>query len=202
MSASKRWAGWLLAAAVGVGSIGPASAQEATPDTGDEAAAMAAWVTAMTPGPAHALMTELAGTWAVTTRLWMDPSEPPQVTRGQVVRTVILGGRVLHEDFRSEWEGQPFQGIGLRGYDNVTGRYWGTWTDNISTGVTVLFGQVNETGDVLVLEGQTPDPISGSVQPMRIEGRMDGPDREISEFYYTGPDGQLVRTMQIVYERL
>ena len=162
---------------------------------------MEAWTAAMTPGPEHAAMTELAGTWSATTRFWLDPSQPPQVTHGQVERTLVLGGRVLQENFESAWEGELFQGIGLRGFDNVTGRYWGTWTDNASTGVTLLFGQWNDAGDMMVFEGRTPDPLSGSMQPMRIESRMDGPDREISEFYYTGPDGELAKTMEIVYER-
>ena len=30
--------------------------------------------------------------------------------------------------------GMPFEGIGRTGYDNVTGKYWSTWIDNMSTG--------------------------------------------------------------------
>ena len=33
------------------------------------------------------------------------------------------------------YERAAFTGVGRTGYDNVTGRYWSTWTDTMSTGV-------------------------------------------------------------------
>ena len=155
----------------------------------------------MQTGPEHEEMAELAGTWKTITRMWMDPSAPPTESEGTAVRTLILDGRVLEEIFKSDFMGQPFEGRAQTGYDNVTARYWGTWTDNMGTGVTILYGGWNEAKDTFIMEGESPNPMHGKLIPMRIESRMDGPDREIDDFFMPGPDGAMVKNMEIIYER-
>jgi hypothetical protein len=122
------------------------------------------------------------------------------VSEGKAERKMILGGRVLHEHAKSEFMGQPFEGIGLTGYDNVTERYWSTWIDNVSTGLSVTHGQWNEDGTG-TFEGETADPQTGEMEPMRIEVHMEG-KREIYEFFMPQPDGEAVKTMEILYEPL
>ncbi len=183
----------------------PAPAQDATStDMPADAAAMeAAWVQSMTPGPQHEAMAELAGQWRVTVRVWLDPSAEPQVSEGRADRAMILGRRMMEERFSGTFEGEPYEGLGHSGYDNVTGRYWSTWMDNMSTGVAVFHGDF--VGETLVFEGEVPNPMAGGLIPMRIESRMDGPDREINEFYQpppgAGPDAGLVKTLELVYGR-
>ena len=182
----------------------PVGAQQNEPAemSPDEAAIMQAWEEAMTPGPQHAEMAALEGTWAMTTTWWMYPDSPPQVAQGTAVRTMIMEGRVLQERVTSPGMfGQPFEGLALTGYDNVTGAYWGTWTDNMSTGVTLTTGRWDDAAGMFVFEGETPDPMTGGTMPMRIESRTDGDDREVSEFFFPGPDGQMFKSMEIVYER-
>lgn len=99
------------------------------------------------------------------------------------------------------WAEPPFNGLGHTGYDNVTGQYWSTWTDNMMTGVAVLYGNWDDTGQVWVFEGKAPDPMAGKLIPMRIESRTDESGREVNEFYQPGPDGQPFKTMELIYER-
>ena len=185
-----------LVAAVAL--AGPALAQDAGP--ADEAAMMAAWAAAMTPGPEHEGLADLAGTWDVTTTFLMTPDGEPAVSQATADRSMIFGGRVLEEQFSGAMGGLPFQGRATTGYDNVTGRYWGTWIDTVSTGITVLQGGYDETG-LWVMEGETPDAMTGTLVPMRIESRRDGPDRHVDTFFMPGPDGELVPMMEMVYER-
>lgn len=165
-----------------------------------------AWAKAALPGSRHLALAERVGTWAVTVRMWVDASQPPEVSDGSAKRTMILGGRVLEESFSSAGIGdQPYEGLGHEGYDNVTGRYWSTWTDNMMTGVAVFYGAAEQPGadvaDVQVLEGEMPDPMAGKAVPMRIESRVDADGQEINEFYQPGPDGKLIKTMEIIYRR-
>ena len=51
------------------------------------------------------------------------------------------------------------------------------------------------------MEGETPSPITGGMLPMRIESRMDGPDRQVSTFFMPGPDGEMFRMMELEYQR-
>ena len=52
--------------------------------------------------------------------------------RGTATRSMILDGRVMVEKAESKMYGQPFTGHGMQGYDNVTGKHWGTWNDSMS----------------------------------------------------------------------
>ncbi|MEO1016701.1 MAG: DUF1579 family protein [Pseudomonadota bacterium] len=143
-------------------------------------------------------LAEMAGVWDVTTTLLFDPNNPETV-KGESTRTMTLEGRVLEEQFSSTMMGQPMNGIGRTGYDNVTGRWWSTWTDNVSTGVSVFYGRIE--GETMIFEGETPDPITGQMSPMRLETQTVSPDKEVSVFFSPGPDGQMIQTMEMVYER-
>ena len=53
---------------------------------------------------------------------------------------MALDGRVMVEQFEGTMMGAPFKGHGMSGYDNVTGKYWSTWNDSMSTGLMVSTG--------------------------------------------------------------
>jgi hypothetical protein len=74
--------------------------------------------------------------------LAQEGNEPPQMTpeqmaemeaymkAGTATREMALDGRVLMEELTSS----------MMGYDNVTGKYWSTWTDSMFTGLMVSEG--------------------------------------------------------------
>lgn len=178
----------------------PLAAQDTAPSA-EEAAMMETWQKAMTPGGPHAHLAKSAGTFKATVTMWMDPSAPPEVSEGTSERKMILGGRVLEEKFAGTMMGMPFEGLGHTGYDNVTGKYWGTWIDNMSTGVAMLEGMVDEETGKGTFEGEVSDAMAGKKTPMRIESRMED-GKEVNEFYMTGPGGEMMKSMEIVYERM
>ena len=191
--------GWALSLVILGASPGIVSAQSS--DAGDVDPMMQPWIEAMTPGPQHEMLARSEGSWTVTSTFWVEPGAEPEVSQATVERTMIFGGRVMEETFVGDMGGQAFNGRATTGYDNVTGRYWSTWVDDMSTGVTLMYGDYNEADETWVMEGETPDPFRGGMAPMRIESRADGPDRQISDFYMLGPDGELFRSMEMVYER-
>jgi hypothetical protein len=178
----------------------PLLAQEPPEMSAEEAAMMEAWQKAMTPGPEHAALAEMAGTWKFTNTMWMDPADDPVVTEGTAVRTMLLGGRVLEEKVSSEVMGQPFEGIGQTGYDNVTGEYWSTWFDNMSTGLMTLHGTWDEATDTGTFEGQAADPMTGGMKKVRMVSQIDENGREHNVFY-EDRGGEWVKTMELVYQR-
>lgn len=189
---------------------GPATAQEeaAAPAAQEGEApaadpAMEAMMAAMAPGPQHAMLASMAGTWSFTMTFWMEPGAPPQTATGTAERTMAFGGRVLEERVTTEVMGMPFEGVGHTGYDNVTGDWWSTWMDNMSTGVLFMKGTVDEEAHTATWEGEMSDPMAGGKTPMRIVSRHEGPDKEVAEFYGPNPagDGEMIKTMEIVYER-
>jgi hypothetical protein len=76
--------------------VGTAWAEEGSaPANPDEL--MAAMAAASQPGPEHARLRPLEGSWTFTSKFWMDPSQPPLETKGTIERRWVLGGRFLEE---------------------------------------------------------------------------------------------------------
>ncbi len=178
--------------------IAPTAAQD---DMGaDQQAMMEAWSRAATPGKAHEGLAKQTGTWSATVKAWMDPSGEPTVSKGTFRREMGLGGRVLQERYEGEVMGMPFEGFGMTGFDNVSGRYWNTWNDNLSTGPMILWGEWSDKEKALVYHGSAPDPASGAMVEMMTIVRHPDKDREVVEMYDLRT-GEPVKTMEIVAVR-
>lgn len=189
-----------LAVAVALGALlaaGPVAAQ----DMPTEAEMMAAWQGAMAVGPEHMALAARAGTWASTTTYPAQPGSDEMITeQGTVERTATLEGRVLEEQLAGMMMGQPYTGVGRTGYDNVTDRYWTTWTDTMSTGLIVMHGSYDDITSTYTYEGSTVDPLLGEV-PMRIQQVIEGPDRESMRLFMEFPGQGMIQVMEVVYER-
>lgn len=179
---------------------GPALAHEEREMSPEEQAMMEAWTQAMTPGEPHAWLARQSGSWSFSGSFWMEPGAEPMVSPGTVERRMILGGRVMEETVSSSFMGQPFEGLGLSGYDNVTGEYWTVWTDNMGTGVMTATGTCDPGGASCTFHGSYNDPMIGGAKPVRMtleatEGR------EVFRMHEAGPDGEEFMTMELVYTR-
>lgn len=166
----------------------------------EEMAMMKAWEEAMTPGPEHEMLASMAGDWSLEVTSWMDPAAPPEVSQATAHREMILGGRVLSEHVNGTMMGQPFEGMGTTGYDNVTDKYWSTWMDNMGTGMMMSTGTYDADSKSMTMTGEYPDPMSGGMKTSKMVMRQEGDDREVMEMYEMRGD-QEVKTMEIVFTR-
>lgn len=176
------------------------SADSAEPRRADRTALLDAWSSAWTPGEAHARLAGRAGVWRLTTRTWGDPEQEPVVSETTAVREMILGGRVLQEQVLGEVQGFPFESLGQLGYDNVTGRWWSTWMDTLSTAVVVTTGTRDPRAGDLVLTGEYADLLTGTARQVRTVLRWIDADTERFEWWETR-EGEEVKTMEILYQR-
>jgi hypothetical protein len=173
----------------------PAAAPAMTPE---QQKMMQNWEKAMTPGPQHAELAAMAGTWTFTGSSRMSPDAPPDTFSGTEVRTMALGGRVLVSKVDSAFQGQPFEGHGMLGYDNVSGKWWSTWNDNMSTGVMVATGScANGTCE---FSGTFNDPMTGQLKTSRMTSTHQA-DREEHVMYDRTPDGKEYKSMEFLYTR-
>lgn len=182
---------------------GPIAAQDAAPQPDPQMQAMMeAWQKAATPGPQHRQLAEhFAGTWDTKQTVWMDPSAPPMSSTGRSVHTPVLGGRHLRMDFKGEFMGQPFEGVGYSSYDNVRGKYVGSWMDSMSTGQFMAEGDYDAATRSYTFRGEMPDPMRpGQSLPVREVVRIVDNDRHVMEWYETH-DGAERKSMQIEYTR-
>jgi len=168
----------------------------------EQKAMMEAWQKAATPGERHKqLISEFEGTWNTKMSSWMDPSAPPSMETGKSVNTAVLGGRQLRMDYSGQYMGQPFQGLGYIGFDNVTGKYFSTWSDNMSTGLFVSEGDYDPASKSYSYRAQMNDPMKpGTIVPVRQTMRIVDKDHAVFEMYETR-DGKENKSMQIEYTR-
>ncbi len=191
-----------LAAALAASSLSlPAFAQEAPPDqAADQAAMMQAYVAAGTPGKQHAQLASTAGDYDLVVRSWDAPGAPPSDETGTATRAMALGGRVLVEQVSSKMHGQPFDGHGMTGYDNVSGKWWSTWNDSMSTGVMLSEGECDDAG-ACTFHGSWNDPVSKRPVAARFTTRWSSPTTEVFEMYGPAPDGKEFKMMEMTYTR-
>jgi Protein of unknown function (DUF1579) len=152
------------------------------------------------PGPEHAKLKPLEGTWIYTCKLWMDPSQPPVETTGTIERKWILGGRFLEENFKGKgFDGKTdFEGRGLVGYDNAQKKYTTTWVCSMGTGICTGSGEF--TGDKLTFNTEAYCPVMKKMIKGRDEMRIESNDRTVAESYINN-DGQEFKMMEIVAVR-
>lgn len=166
-------------------------------------AMMEAWQKAATPGAQHKqLADQFVGTWDTKMTAWMDPSAPPVTSTGKSVNTAVLGGRQVRMDFNGQFMGQPFEGVGYSGYDNVRGKYTGTWIDNMSTGLMMSSGDYDAATRTYTFRADMPDMMKpGATIPIRETLRIIDADHHVMEMYEPR-DGKEVKTMMLEYSRV
>lgn len=165
----------------------------------EEQAMMAAMMAAMTPGAPHAELASRAGNWKLTSTFWMNPAAPPMVSVGTATREAMLGGRVLVEKVSANMMGMPFEGYGMTGYDNVTGKYWTTWNDNMSTALIQGIGTRGADGKT-IYDSSMVDPMTKKTVKVRMVV-TETADSETMEWWETR-DGKDLKTMEVKLDRV
>lgn len=180
----------------------PAFAQEGEMPqmTPEQQAEMEAYMKAGALGRQHELMAKHVGTYDVAIKSWMDPAAPPMESKGVAIRTLHMGGRVMHEEFQGDMMGTPFTGLSRSGYDNVSGKYWSTWTDSMSTGIMVSEGECDEDHNCTYV-GTYNDPIKGGPVTNRYVAKWSSPDEQYFAMYGPGRDGDEVKMMEMIFTR-
>ena len=194
-----------LIAIAGIGMFaGAALAQtgkEAPPMTAEQKAEMEAYMKAGTPGPQHQALAAMAGEYTLKIKSWHEAGAPPTEEGGTARRSMTLDGRVLLEEIASTMMGTPFTGRGMMGFDNVTGKYWSTWNDSMSTGIMLNEGTCDATGKSCTFTGSWNDPIKKGPVKARMTTKWTSPMVEIFEMYGPGKDGREMKMMEITYTK-
>ena len=169
--------------------------------TPEQQAEMEAWMKAGTPGAQHQALAATAGNYDVKVKSWHDPKGPASEDSGTAKRTMTLSGRVMVEDLSCTMMGMPFSGHGMMGYDNVTGKYWGTWNDSMSTAVFVTEGTCDAAGKSCTFTGTMNDPVKKTPIKTRMTTKWPSATTEVFEMYSPGPDGKEFKMMEITYTK-
>jgi hypothetical protein len=153
-----------------------------------------------TPGEPHKLFATLAGSWTTTTKEWMEPGKPPTESTGTAEMKMLLDGRFLHQEFTSQMMGQPFSGIGINGYDNMTKKYVTAWIDTMGTGIFFMEGTASPDGKTITLKGSHPEPGGGKMTHRAVWKIADN-NTQTFDMYGTHQGGKEMKVLEITYTR-
>jgi len=78
------------------------------------------------PGPEHARLSAMAGTWDVDLTFWLQPGRPPLTTKGTSIIRSILGGLFIEEKIEGTLSGAPFTTMAWTGFNTSTHQYEAT----------------------------------------------------------------------------
>ena len=135
--------------------------------------------------------------------MWMQPDTPPMVSTGAGTAEMILGGRYLLEKMSGTAMGMPFEGMGITGYDNMTGVVTSVWYDNMGTMTLVATGKYEKPGTPLELSGTMLDPMSGMEMKVRMVTTFISDDASKFEYFVTPPgDAPEMLNMVLEYSRV
>ncbi len=182
-------------------------AVNAQPDTGEGMdpemqAMMEAWAKVATPGPHHEILDKLVGEFTTTTKMWMTPGAPPDVSHGSSKSELILGGRYVAMDFKGTMMGEPFYGRDIFGYDNVKQKYHGAWADTAGTGLYMYSGTMNEAGDTITTFGEYPSFTGEGITKMKSVSAFSDDGSVTFSMYFKEPGmPEWMQNMEIVYTR-
>ena len=162
---------------------------------------MKAWMAVATPGEAHKKLEPMVGSFTVVTKMWMDPTKPPEESTGTTESKWVLGGRFVEEQVEGTAMGQPFHGMGLTGYDNYKKKYVGSWADSMGTMLMTSTGTADVSGKKFTFWSTMDDVVMK--KPTKVKGVLTvaDDDHHTYEMWATGPDGKIFKSLEVQYTR-
>jgi hypothetical protein len=165
----------------------------------DPQAMMEAYKKMATPGEPHKQLASLVGSWTTTTKEWMEPGKPPTESTGSAEMKLLLDGRYLQQEYTGNMMGQPYSGMGITAYDNLSKRYVSTWMDTMGTGIFVMEGTASSDGKTITLKGHHPEPGGGQMSHRAVWKIIDSSNQTFD--MYGSHGGKEMKMMEMVYTR-
>jgi hypothetical protein len=166
----------------------------------DPQAMMEVWKKLSMPGEPHKLFASLAGSWTTTTKEWMEPGKPPSESSGTAEMKMLLDGRFLYQEYNAHMMGQPFSGVGIDAYDNMTKKYVTAWIDSMGTGIFMMEGTASADGKTITLKGSHPEPGGGKMTHRAVWKIVDN-NTQTFDMYGAHHGGKEMKVLEITYTR-
>jgi hypothetical protein len=151
------------------------------------------------PGPMHAAFKPMEGKFKAVVKTWVAPGAEPVVSEGVSENSILLGGRYLENKYTGTMMGQPFEGMGLTGFDNKAKKVWSMWIDNMSTKGMASEGTMSEDGKTMTCEGIADGPDGKPMKYKTVTKVVDANTHTYS--MTTSEGGKEVPWMEITYTR-
>lgn len=152
------------------------------------------------PTAHHLAMKRQVGTWDAVVKAQGAPGQPPMVSKGVEVNTLVPGGLWLTSEFKSDFMGMPFEGRGIFGFDPALGKHVGTWIDSTVMALAHPMGTCKDDCRETTLTFDGPDMTGKTVTYKNVTVEK-SPDLRVMTMYVKGQDGTFKPSMEIEYTR-
>jgi len=166
----------------------------------DQQAMMELWKKLAQPGEPHKVFAALVGSWTTQTKEWMEPGKPPMESSGTADMKMLLDGRFLYQEYHGQMMGQPYNGIGIDAYDNMTKKYVTAWMDSMGTGIFIMEGTASADGKTITLKGSHPEPGGGKMTHRAVWKLVDV-NTQTFEMYGSHGKEKEMKFLEIAYTR-
>ncbi len=156
------------------------------------------WAEYATPGPEHEHFKKMVGNWKAVAKDFMTDPQNPTVTEGTAKFDLVLGGRFLRQEYHSQFQGMPFEGVGINGFDKSTKKYVGTWIDSMGTGIMNTVGEFDAATGTMTETAEMSSPMG--IMKVKMVTQHTSDDKAVFTMYMTGPEGEM-KSMEITYTR-
>lgn len=160
-----------------------------------------AWMEYMTPGNYHQMLAKADGEWQEQITIWMTPEAVPTKSMATATNKMIMDGRYQYSTHKGSFNGRPFEGLSIMGYDNAKKVFENSWIDNMGTGIMITRGPWNEANKSIELKGSYVDPSSGKEMSVREIMKWVDDNTQTMEMYMVTPEGKEMKTMEIMLTR-
>ncbi len=163
-------------------------------------AMMEKWKQFATPNENHKVLNALVGQWDHVVKWWMDPTAPPEVSKGTSDIQWIMGGRYIQHSVKGTSMGQPFEGMSIIGFDNGKKKYQLLWIDNMGTGFMNGESTFDAGKNEFHETGRFTDPMVGETKYRAVLKLIDK-DHYSYEMFTNNMKGKEYRLGEIQYTR-
>jgi hypothetical protein len=149
----------------------------------------------------HEALAALAGTWEFVMKNEAMPGVPGMEeateSKGTERAELCCNGLWLKSQFDSVWQGEPFQGVWLAGYDPFKKKYVSIWVSSSpeEPGAATMDGAYDAKTKTWTWSGTTPHGEMRSVLTLR------NADQTVETCYMKSPDGKEAKCMEITRKR-
>jgi hypothetical protein len=131
------------------------------------------------PSAEHALLRRFAGEWEA--RLAREGASGERA--GTETGRLMAGEYWVVLELRGRYEGRPYEGHGLLGYDPAKKKYVGVWAGSAAPGLAALEGEADPSGTSLTMWIDAANPRTGEIVKERMVHAFAGPSRRTLTFY-------------------
>jgi hypothetical protein len=151
------------------------------------------------PGVAQKALGSLEGSWKTEQKIWLEPGQPT-VTQGTCENRFVSGGRLLEQRMHGTLMNEPYEELGLTGYDGRKNIYVTLWGDPRTNTIETYEGAADTAARELSVLGTGHGP-DGKAAEVKLVTRWVDPERHMVSTYIVR-DGNEELMMETLYRRI